>query len=139
MSEINTAGVIKGGLVAGLVINISQTLLNTVVLGPQLEAALAARNLPNVGGGAIGIFVAMCFVLGLLMVWLYAAVRPRLGPGPKTAACIGLVIWTLIHLWGAVGQAVMGFFSWNIAIVGMLWGLGESVLAAIAGAFFYKE
>ena len=139
MSEINTVGVIKGGLVAGLIINISQTILNVPVVGPRMEAELAARNLPDVGGAAVATFVVMCFVLGLLMVWLYAAVRPRLGPGPKTAACVGSVVWTLIYLWGGVGNATMGFFSWNLAIIGMVWGLGESILAAVAGAYFYKE
>ena len=107
MSSINTASVIKGGFVAGLIINISQTVLNIPVVGAQMETALAARNLPDVGGAAIGMFVGLCFALGLLMVWLYAAVRPRLGPGPKTAACVGLVIWFLIHIWGALGAAAM--------------------------------
>jgi hypothetical protein len=139
VGTINTAGVIKGGLVAGLIINISQTVLNIPVVGAQMEAALAARNLPDVGGAAVGIFVALCFALGLLMVWLYAAVRPRLGPGPQTAACVGLVIWFLIHIWGALGAGAMGFFPWNLAITTIVWGLGESVLAAIAGAYFYTE
>lgn len=139
MDRINTAGVIKGGLVAGLIINISQTLLNIPVAGAQMDAALAARNLPTIEGPAIAIFVGMCFALGVLMIWLYAAVRPRLRPGPKTAACVGLVVWTLIHLWGGIGSAVMGFYSWNLTILMIAWGLGESVLAAVAGAYFYKE
>jgi hypothetical protein len=139
VGSINTAGVIKGGLVAGLIINISQTLLNVPVLGPQMEARMAALNLPPVGGSTIAVFVVMSFVLGILMVWLYAAVRPRLGPGPATATCVGLLIWTFIHLWGGLGMALMGFMSWNIALIAMAWGLAESVLAAIAGAYFYRE
>lgn len=139
MGPINMAGVIKGGLVAGLVINASQTLLNVPVLGAEMEAALASRNLPPVGGGAIAVFVAMCFVLGVLTIWLYAAVRPRLGAGPKTAACIGLVIWTLIYFWGSVGSASMGFYPWSLAAIVMVWGLVESILAAVAGAYFYRE
>ena len=39
MGKINIARVIAGGLLAGLVINVSETILNTVVLGSQLEAA----------------------------------------------------------------------------------------------------
>jgi hypothetical protein len=139
MGRINTAGVIKGGLLAGLIINIGESLLNVPVAGSQMEAALAARNLPPVGGSAIGVFIAMCFALGLLMVWLYAAVRPRLGPGAKTAACVGLVVWALIHLWGGVGMATMGFIPWNLALLGIGWGLAESLLAAVAGAWIYTE
>jgi hypothetical protein len=108
MSRINTGGVIKRGPVAGLIINTSQTILNVPVLGTRMQAELAARNLPDVGGAAIGILVAMCFGLGLLMVWLYTAVRPRLGPGPKTAVCVGLLVWTLIYLWGASARQRWG-------------------------------
>ena len=76
MNRINTSGVIAGGLVAGLIINISQTLLNMPVVGARMQAELAARNLPNVEGAAIGIFVALCFMLGLVTVWC----TPRCGP-----------------------------------------------------------
>lgn len=139
MDRINTGGVIKGGLVAGLIINLSQTILNVPVLGARMQSELAARNLPAVEGGAIAVFVVMCFGLGLLMIWLYAAVRPRLGPGPNTAVCVGLVVWTLIYIWRGVGYATMGFVSWNTAIITIVWGLVESILAAVAGAYFYKE
>ena len=33
----------------------------------------------------------------------------------------------------------MGFYSWNLAIIGIVWGLVESILAAAAGAYFYKD
>ena len=32
-----------------------------------------------------------CLVAGVLLSWLYALVRPRLGPGPKTALLMGTV------------------------------------------------
>ena len=31
--------------------------------------------------------------MGLLLVWLYAAIRPRFGPGPRTATYAALVVW----------------------------------------------
>ena len=85
MGRINTKGVIFGGLLAGLIINISETILNLPVLGADLEAALKALNLPPVGGGAIGVFILGGFGLGVLLVWLYAGMRPRFGAGPSTA------------------------------------------------------
>ncbi len=37
------------------------------------------------------------------MTWWYAAIRPRFGPGPKTAAIAGLAVWLI-----AVGQLLKG-------------------------------
>jgi formiminotetrahydrofolate cyclodeaminase len=44
--------------------------LNEQLLVADLTAALEARNLPAVGGGAIGVFVTMTFAFGILLVWL---------------------------------------------------------------------
>ena len=136
---INTGSVIKGGLVAGLVINISETVLNVPVIGERMTAELTARNLPEIGGSAIAVFVVMCFGLGILTVWLYAAIRPRLGSGPGTAVCAGLVVWGLAFLWGAIGMGVMGFYSWSLIGIIVIWQLAEMVLAAVIGAYFYRE
>jgi hypothetical protein len=131
--------VIAGGLVAGLIVNIGETILNVPLLGPQMEQALQARNLPPVGGGAIAYFVAMCFVLGVAMVWTYAAVRPRLGPGPKTAVTIGVLAWFMTLVWSGGTQVAMGVMPLNLTILGLAWGLGEIVIASVAGAAVYKE
>ena len=43
MGRINIKGVVFGGLLAGLIINISETILNIPVLGADLEAGLKPR------------------------------------------------------------------------------------------------
>jgi hypothetical protein len=114
---INTGSVIKGGLVAGLIINISETILNIPVIGTRMEAELAARNVPPFDNSTIGVFVAMCFALGVFLVWLYAAIRPRMGAGPGTAVCAGLIVWGLAWLWPSIGMGVMGFYSWGLIAI----------------------
>jgi hypothetical protein len=131
--------VIAGGLVAGLIVNIGESILNVPLLGSQLGQALEARNLPPVGGGAIAYFVVMCFLLGIAIVWTYAAVRPRLGPGPRTAAMIGVLAWFMTLFWSGGSQVAMGMMPLNLTILGLAWGLGEIVLASVAGAKVYKE
>ena len=81
MGSINMGRVVIGGLVAGLLINVSEFLLNGVVLAQDLNDALKALNRPPVDGGMILWFVLLGFGIGFMAVWLYAAVRPRLGPG----------------------------------------------------------
>ncbi|SRR6266446_9711189 len=114
MTQMNMKRVVIGGLVAGLIINISETIMNVPVLGPQMEAALKQLNLPAIGGAAIGVFVVGAFVLGLLLVWLYAAIRPRFGPGPKTAIIAGLVLWLLAYVWPSLGNGLMGFMPMKL-------------------------
>jgi len=139
MAGINGKGVIVGGLVAGLIINIGETILNIPVLGEQMDAAMKALNLPAVGGGPISVFIVGAFILGLLLVWLYAAIRPRFGAGPKTAIIAALAFWFLAYFWPSLGRGLMGLMPMKLVTIATIWGLVEIVIAALAGAAIYKE
>jgi len=139
MSRINMKAVSLGGLAAGVVISVSEAILNVPVLGGGMEAALAKLNLPALGGSAIATFVVMSFVLGMVLVWLYAAVRPRFGPGPKTAAIAGLAVWFMTYLYGSLGMGVMGFLGTRLLTISTIWGLVEVLVAAQVGGWLYSE
>ena len=139
MGKINLTRVLLGGLLAGLVINIGETILNMVVLGADMEAALVARNLPPVGNDAIGSFVVMAFSLGIAIVWLYAAIRTRFGPGVPTAVLAGSAAWFFAYMYPITGEAIMGIFPGRVLAIGAAWGYAEAVLASIAGAWLYTE
>src|SRR3977135_3232665 len=94
---INTSKVVVGGLAAGVVANIVGFVTFGMLLGPRMEAesvavapALQGRGM---SGGAIATNVFASFVIGLLLVWLYAAMRPRFGAGATTAVYAALVVW----------------------------------------------
>ena len=139
MGGINLGRVILGGLLAGLVINIGETILNVVVLAQAMEDVLKARNLPVVGGPAIGGFVFFAFILGIATVWLYAAIRPRFGAGARTAIIAGLAVWYFAYFYRASANTLMGMYPAKLAAVGVVWGLVEICLASIAGAWMYTE
>ena len=139
MAKINMGRTILGGLLAGLVLNIGEFLLNEPILGKQWEAAMQSLNRPPIGGGAIGWFVVMSFVLGIAIVWLYAAIRPRYGAGPKTALCAGLAVWFFVWLWGFGGTIVLGLYPTKLVLITVVWGLVEVPIASLAGAWLYKE
>jgi len=40
-------------------------------------------------------YVLLTIVGGVFAPWLYAAIRPRYGPGPKTAAIAGFACWVI--------------------------------------------
>jgi hypothetical protein len=139
MGRIDVRRVILGGLLAGLVINIGETILNVLVLAQAMEETLRARNLPALGPSSIGGFVFFAFVLGIVTVWLYAAIRPRFGPGPKTAIIAGLLVWYFAYFYRTSAMILMGFYPAKVATVGIIWGLVEIVLASAAGAWLYAE
>lgn len=94
---INTSKVIVGGLAAGVVMNVVGFLVNGMLLGKRMEAEMLAvaptLQGKGMGPGAMAGRVLTQFAVGILLVWLYAAMRPRFGPGMKTASYAALVIW----------------------------------------------
>jgi hypothetical protein len=139
MSTINATRVILGGLLAGLVINIGESILNLFVFSADMNAMLKEHNLPEVGGSAIGGFITLCFLLGLVTIWLYAAIRPRYGSGPGTAIVAALAVWFMAYIFPTLGNVLMGMYGMRFAMIGLLWGLGEIVLGSLAGAYVYRE
>jgi hypothetical protein len=139
MGSINMGRVVLGGLLAGLVINASEFVLNEVVLGAEMRAMMERLNLPQIGGNAIAVFVVFGFVLGIATTWLYAAIRPRYGAGPKTALCAGATVWFLAYFYTSVGLVVVGMIPRRMAAISLAWGLVELLVAAEAGAWLYRE
>jgi len=139
MSSINMGRVVVGGLVAGLLINVSEFVLNAVVLANDMNAAMAALNRPPVDNRMIVWFVLLAFGIGIMAVWVYAAVRPRFGPGVQTAVCASLVIWGLAYLYPNLTFIVLGLFPTRLMIIATVWGLVEVLVAGVAGAWIYTE
>jgi len=139
MGKINMGRVIVGGLLAGLVINIGEFVLNGYILEKDWESAMRSLGKEPIGMQAVAVFLALGFLLGITAVWIYAAVRPRLGAGPKTAICIGLIVWVLTSLFTTLGQLPTGIFPNRLLILPLVWGLVELPLGTIAGAWLYRE
>ncbi len=139
MGKINLVRVLLGGLLAGVVINALEFLLNEPVLGGQWVEAMVALGLEPPGGGDVLWYVVWGFVLGISIVWVYAAIRPRFGPGPKTAVIAGLAVWFLIWFLGFGATVLSGMFPTSLVLVTLVWELFEVPIAAVAGAWLYKE
>jgi hypothetical protein len=138
MGRINLKGVIVGGLVAGLVLNVFDYLFWGVIYAKDVNAALQAINRPP-ADQFIPLWIALDFLYGIALVYLYAAIRPRFGAGPGTAVRAGLIVWVLIGLFHAIGEGPLAFFPMRLIVIGTLAGLVFLPLATVAGAKFYKE
>lgn len=139
MNNINFGRALLGGLLAGLVLNIGEYLLNEIVLAKQMAEFFSKFQVPPPGGSFIALAVIMTFILGIVIVVLYALIRPRLGPGPKAAVIAAVIVWFGVYVYTGVLNGVIFAIPLNLMIIGMVWGLVEYIIAAIAGAWFYTE
>jgi hypothetical protein len=136
---MNYGRVILGGLAAGLVLNIGEFVLNDMVLSAQMKEFFSAHLFPEPPGYFIAVAVGATFVLGIVLVLGYAAIRSRFGPGPKTAIIAALFAWFGIYLYSGIINGILFGIPLKTMLVVLAWGLVEYVLAAMAGAALYKE
>jgi hypothetical protein len=140
MGKIDWTRVLIGGLVAGVVINVLQFPAWALFVRRDLSAALDSLGRPlQETVGTTVLWVVMGFVLGILMIWLYAAIRPRYGAGPRTAAIAGVAAGILLLIpnigWGSMLRLIPARV-WAIDAVDTL---VTSVVATLLGAWVYKE
>ena len=140
MGKINLGRVLLGGLLAGVVLIVFEFVLNGPILGDRWTAAMESLNVaaPE-GAGTMIAYVVFNLVLGIALVWLYAAVRPRFGPGPKTAVIAGLAAWFLLWFLGFGGNLISGIFPTNLVVTILIWEFFEVPIAMLAGAWLYQE
>jgi hypothetical protein len=144
MGKINMGRVIGGGLLAGVIMNISEFVLHAVVLKADGQAVM--DDLKKRGfsvtedPGMLSILVTATLLLGIFAVWTYAAIRPRFGAGPKTAICAGMLVWALSYLYAAT-YVYAGFVIFPPKIVWLpaVWSFVEVPVATLVGAWLYKE
>jgi hypothetical protein len=141
MGKINWGRLLIGGLLAGVVVNVLWYATWVLLARRMVSDALQAVGHPLVesaGGGVI--MIVLGFLIGILAIWLYAAIRPRFGPGPATATMAGVAAGLL----GAVFPDI-GWGSTITLIPATVWAtdaiatLVIVVIATIVGAWVYKE
>ena len=140
MGKINFGRVILGGIVAGIVGDILGYLVDGLMLAPQWAAGKKALGRPELSVSQSVAFSIIGLVYGILMVWLYAAIRPRYGPGRQIAVLAGLAIWVSGVLLPNAGLMwAAGLFPTSLTVLTTSAGIVEFAVAALAGAALYKE
>jgi hypothetical protein len=141
MGKINLGRVILGGVIAGLVIDVCEGILNGVILKQQWADAFAAlgKTSDSISVKQIVAFNLWGLAAGIITVWLYAGLRPRYGAGPRTAIFAGLTVWALAF---ALATAVPVFFHLypvGLGLTSVALEAVEMILAGLAGGAIYKE
>ena len=135
---MNYKRILLGGLVAGVIINASEFVLNGVVFAKQMQADLTRHNLV-MASWAMPAYVIMAFCFGLFLAWIYAAIRPRFGPGLGTAVVAAAVVWGVGYVLPTIGLLAIGMGDATTYVIALIWGAAELVLAGIVAAYLYRE
>ena len=140
MGKTNWTRVFLGGLLAGFVTIVLAIVVDSIY-GFKLWLSVAdslGLSYQRSPGKSI-IYIVLAFTGGILSVWLYSAIRPRYGAGPKTAFMVGLVYWAFGTLLPYIGFGVGGLFPFNYVLIFVSSYLVVFVLGTLAGASVYKE
>jgi hypothetical protein len=140
MKGINYTRVLLGGVLAGVVANVLDFAWTIVtahdfdLMAQRLNLNRAVLDAPSTAVA----WVVIDLVYATLIVWTYAAIRPRFGPGPKTAVRAATVIWgaatIVLHGYQHMGVFTTIAFAKSAALT-----LITAVVAALVGARVYRE
>ena len=135
---MNIQRIVIGGVVAAIICFVGDGIVHGLLLRPMWQQIVATLNLPK-GDGSMVWFSLYDLVKGVASVVLYALIRPRLGPGPRTALIAGLLTWGLCIPLPLAGLLPIHFFGRKFALLWSIYGLLPVVIGAVAGAALYRE
>ena len=139
---INTSKVLIGGIAAGVVMNIIDVVGNMFIFAARMKAesdAFKPGLSDQMNKSSIMIsYIVMDLILGIALVWTYAAIRPRFGPGMKTAAYAAILFWILGGIFYS-GYLHMGMMSTGLWVQFAIFALVNFLVSAWVGAKLYTE
>ena len=134
MTKINPIHALGGGVLAGVIINVSGVFIWLLLLGNEYMSQLGT-SLPR---KAIPLSMWWGLLMGTVAVWLYVSLRAQYGAGVKTAMLAGAATWIL-------GYALPNYSIWTFGILdgplvsrASAIGFVQIVLATVAGAALYN-
>ena len=143
---MNTSGIVKGGIVAAIVLFVSSYIRSMVFHSGHDHGAafpsLADHWAEHGGGGGSGAMAAwiLYFVIaGLVLAWLYALARAHHGAGPKTGVIAGLVVVVIAVVLPLMASISLGRPVGGSGVVVLLWVVAEMALAGVVAGKLYTE
>jgi hypothetical protein len=116
---------------------------NGALLGAQWQAEGQALSptlmaTPGLETMSMAGWVIVDFLTGIALVWLYAAIRPRFGPGPRTALVAAFATWFVGHLYFA-SYVFNGLYSAQVVTASSAGALVGMLAGGLAGGWLYRE
>jgi len=131
-----------GGILASVVFIVAEVIVEGIlrlVIGFN-EVDLAREYFPEIvlSGPRYQIINILYLVVSCMAaVWLYAALRPKFGPGIKTAFIASIFFIFVIFLF-MVNNVNMEIYPLKPALISLALGMAEFPVSIIAGTSIYK-
>jgi hypothetical protein len=138
--KLNQARIWLGGIAGGVVWNAWSFFIN-MRQAPLYEAMqkqglfLKTSRYPFF----VGQWIALVFVMSVLLAYVYAWSRATAGVGPKTALKIGMLVGFCAGVPSNFAQAAWSPIPRMLPLGWMLELWGGSILATLVAGFLYKE
>lgn len=141
MTKIAHGKLAAGGALAAIVMNICDYVSNNFILANDWERVARLRNIDMAAMGSVQTlitYVLIDILLGFLVVFAYAAIRPRFGRGAATASVAAFIVF-LPETLATASLVVGGFFSWDVFVRSQALMLVSILAGALSGAWIYSE
>ncbi len=140
--KFNWMRVVIGGIVGGIAMNIVGFVAAIPSLSPEYEQLRDSKYLTDVPHHPfLEIQVVGFLVLGIVLAFLYAVARHRMGAGPRTAVVVAVIAAFMTTVPSALFQG-----SWNPVVeLTPLWkkwliaGFAETLIGTFIAAAIYRE
>lgn len=132
---MNIGRILLGGLVGGLIINVVEYIVHGILLRERWEEAIRQPD----GMQARILLWIIGFVIGVALAWLYAAIRPRYGAGPKTAIIASVYLWIVSALLLVIGIIPWNLWPTDLSIISLVVSLVGYVVAGLVAGYLYRE
>ena len=140
MCNINWRRVFLGALASWVVFVVLWVAAVFLFLGTAAADSWKALGLQLPRGSEfIPFWLVFVYLLGVIALWLYAAIRTRYGPGPKTAVRAGVAVWLIGKVMHMMFFTAVGLFPLRFAVMSTVIDLVLIVAATVVGAWLYQE
>ncbi len=141
MNRIRVKRLILSGLITFFVFIAIEYLLERIIgnylFGGGIDSWMYSLDVPNwnLTNNTINILIAIVNVI--VVMWLYAALRPMFGVGTKTALITSGFMLVFVSSF-TLNQVNLGLIPFQVAIVQLFYQYIELPIALVAGAQFYE-
>jgi hypothetical protein len=127
-------------MIAGIVINSSEYLLDSFVFVKQWDAAISALKSPYFSQTTIiAALQILGFAAGIVTLRRYAAISSKSVSGRRMALRAALFGWSLTYVPLCLALIVLKFIPTILAVIVAVSGLVELVCGAVLGCWIYEE
>ncbi len=141
MTNINWTRLLIGGLVAAVILFVTDGLMHEMILKPDWHAIYANLRAAEPQPHGLAMLYFAIYELGraIVSVLIYVLMRPFFGAGPKTAVCAALVGWLAFSVAGPVQYIPLGLISVPLWLKAAGIQLVTTIIGVLAGAALYKD